>query len=218
MQDGLNRTKKLGATGDDVDDVLTWVSKSRQTEQARQAEAAQRRRAAAQKAAARNSDSEDEEDEDMPTAAELAGAKAKHTADELAEGETMILTLGEPSVRGWGGAGQGLAASTGQHSRAVGAALQQEGWQRQFAAAAAAAASRHLVCRCAWLVARHTQTPSLLALPARSACLSAEDRGILDDKGNLDEGEEDLVLENILAVSFEVLGGNMEREGDRPRE
>lgn len=30
----------------------------------------------------------------MPSAAELAGAKVKHTAEELAEGETMILTLG----------------------------------------------------------------------------------------------------------------------------
>lgn len=35
------------------------------------------------------------QDLDMPSAAELAGAKVKHTADELAEGETMILTLGE---------------------------------------------------------------------------------------------------------------------------
>ena len=94
MQEGLDRTKKLGASGADVDDVLTWVSKSRQTEQARQAEAAQRRRAAAQKAAARNSD-DSEDDDDMPTTAELAGAKVKHTADELAEGETMILTLGK---------------------------------------------------------------------------------------------------------------------------
>jgi hypothetical protein len=33
-------------------------------------------------------------------------------------------------------------------------------------------------------------------------CLPAEDRDILDDKGNLDEREEDLVLENILAVSL----------------
>lgn len=35
------------------------------------------------------------QDHDMPSAAELAGAKVKHTADELEEGETMILTLGE---------------------------------------------------------------------------------------------------------------------------
>lgn len=30
----------------------------------------------------------------MPSAAELAGAKVKHSAEELGEGETMILTLG----------------------------------------------------------------------------------------------------------------------------
>lgn len=175
MQDGLNRTKKLGATGDDVDDVLTWVSKSRQTEQARQAEAAQRRRAAAQKAAARNSDSEDEEDEDMPTAAELAGAKVKHTADELAEGETMILTLGEPSVRGWGGAGQGLAASTGQHSRAVGAALQQEGrragsgsLQQQQQPPPAGTLSVGVP---GWLPDALKRLPCLPCLPALPACL-----------------------------------------------
>ena len=35
-------------------------------------------------------------DEEMPTAAELAGAKVKHSAEELDEGETMILTLGAP--------------------------------------------------------------------------------------------------------------------------
>ena len=122
MQEGLDRTKKLGSTGDDVDDVLTWVSKSRQTEQARQAEAAQRRRAAAQKAAARNSDSEDEEDEDLPTAVELAGAKVKHTADELAEGETMILTLGEPSMMGGGVRVRAGAAST-EHLCICGALL-----------------------------------------------------------------------------------------------
>jgi hypothetical protein len=37
-------------------------------------------------------------DEDMPTAAELAGAKVKHSAEELGEGETMILTLEDKGI------------------------------------------------------------------------------------------------------------------------
>ncbi|KAL4429830.1 hypothetical protein ABPG77_010947 [Micractinium sp. CCAP 211/92] len=102
-QEELDRTKKLGDGGDDVDDVLAWVSRSRQSQQKKAAEADAAKRRAADVAAARRrgrgSDAEDEdEDLDMPSAAELAGAKVKHTADELAEGETMILTLEDKGI------------------------------------------------------------------------------------------------------------------------
>ena len=146
------------AAGGEVDDVMAWVSKSRQTEAQRKAAAAERQRAAAEAARRREEEEEEDEevgaglcvgihcglvyrtgrcrrsgagacahcpppfascaplllnpytlpplpslpptsppsqyDEDMPTAAELAGAKVKHSAEELGEGETMILTLG----------------------------------------------------------------------------------------------------------------------------
>ncbi|KAI3429836.1 hypothetical protein D9Q98_010149 [Chlorella vulgaris] len=124
QQEALDREKKLSAAGADVDDVMAWVSKSRLTEAQRKTDATAARRKTAQDArqrAAREEEAEDEEEEDeeMPSAAELAGAKVKHNAEDLEDGETMILTL--------------------------------------------------------------------------------EDRGILDDKGNLVDDDQDMVLENILA-------------------
>ena len=95
---------------------MAWVSKSRVTEAQRKAEAAAARRtqAAAAVRAAQADSEDDDEDEGMPSAAELAGAKVKHTAEELGEGETMILTLGELAGPGWGcfgvlGGGAGMS-------------------------------------------------------------------------------------------------------------
>ncbi|KAL4855087.1 SART-1 family protein DOT2 [Chlorella vulgaris] len=123
QQEALDREKKLSAAGADVDDVMAWVSKSRLTEAQRKTDATAARRKTAQnarrRAAQEEDEDEEEEDEEMPSAAELAGAKVKHNAEDLEDGETMILTL--------------------------------------------------------------------------------EDRGILDDKGNLVEDDQDMVLENILA-------------------
>lgn len=142
-QEELDRTRKLGDAGADVDDVLAWVSRSRQTDGQRAA-AAQAARVQRAADARRQGESEDEDeqvccmlhwlaacvggvarcpacegglsaaaparpcqrpnppllwrrpqDAGMPSAAELAGAKVKHSAEELEEGETMILTLGE---------------------------------------------------------------------------------------------------------------------------
>lgn len=98
QQEALDRQKKLGEAGEDVDDVMAWVKRSRAAEERKRADAAaeRRRRAEELRRQAEAEDEEDEEDEEgMPSAAELAGAKVKHTADELDEGETMILTLGE---------------------------------------------------------------------------------------------------------------------------
>jgi hypothetical protein len=100
QQEALDKQKKLGEGGDDVDDVLAWVSRSRVTEQQRKAAADAERRSrgagAARRSAVKREDSEDDEDDhDMPSAAELAGAKVKHSADEIEEGETVILTLGQ---------------------------------------------------------------------------------------------------------------------------
>ena len=38
----------------------------------------------------------DSEDEEQANPQELAGMKVKHGADELNEGETMVLTLADP--------------------------------------------------------------------------------------------------------------------------
>ncbi|PRW60335.1 SART-1 family DOT2 [Chlorella sorokiniana] len=98
-QEELDRVKKLGESGGDVDDVMAWVNKSRQGEAQRKAEAAERqRRAAEERRRKEEEEEEDEYDEDMPTAAELAGAKVKHSAEELGEGETMILTLEDKGI------------------------------------------------------------------------------------------------------------------------
>lgn len=60
------------------------------------------RRAAARAEALRPAPPQGEEDEEgLPgglSAADLAGAKVRHTAEELEEGETMILTLEDKSI------------------------------------------------------------------------------------------------------------------------
>eukprot|EP00887_Chlorella_sp_A99_P003910 scaffold11.g3910.t1 len=98
QQDALAATRKLGEASKDVDDVMAWVSKSRTLEQQRAAEA--KKKAAAPQM--REQESEGEEDEEgLPgglNAADLAGAKVRHTAEELEEGETMILTLEDKSI------------------------------------------------------------------------------------------------------------------------
>lgn len=134
----------------------------------------------------------------MPTAAELAGAKVKHTAEELGEGETMILTLGALAHAAHAG---GIAMELRRGHAAPGprcaAAWLPDGrwrWALQTCCCAVRLTPRLTVSQ---------PLPCLHCLP--TAPLPAEDRGILDDKGNLNEDEEgDVVLENVLAVSEET--------------
>jgi hypothetical protein len=66
-QEELDRTRKLGVGGADVDDVLTWVSRSRQNETKRAAEAvaAMAKRRAGEAEAAKRPDEEDSEDDEV---------------------------------------------------------------------------------------------------------------------------------------------------------
>lgn len=63
-QEELDRTKKLGDAGEDVDDVLTWVSRNRQAQQKRAAEAEAAKRRAAEAAAARRGGRGSDDDEE----------------------------------------------------------------------------------------------------------------------------------------------------------
>lgn len=96
QQEALAATKTLGEGGDETDDVMAWVGKSRTLEQKRAEEARRKAEEAKKKSQAAEEESDDEEaglGAGGTTAADLAGAKVRHTAEELAEGETMILTL-----------------------------------------------------------------------------------------------------------------------------
>ncbi|KAK9806920.1 hypothetical protein WJX72_007494 [[Myrmecia] bisecta] len=95
LQEHYSKVKTLGAAAPDVDDLAAWVSKSRTLEeQQRVAE-----RAKAEKLARQFEEQEelDESDEEADGRA-LAGLKVRHNAAELAEGETMILTLADRNI------------------------------------------------------------------------------------------------------------------------
>lgn len=119
----------------------------------------------------------------MPSAAELAGAKVKHTADELDEGETMILTLGEN--------GQLCMARIKPCSLPL----------PRRVCPTVGCLRRALRLGPLPLLPRPCCAAALLAKEPRPFPRAAEDKGILDEKGNLVE-EDDLVLENILAASL----------------
>ncbi|BDA45958.1 probable U4/U6.U5 tri-snRNP-associated protein 1 at N-terminal half [Coccomyxa sp. Obi] len=102
-QEQLRKVKTLGAASEDVDDLAAWVTKSRALEEKAKAEA----RAKALKQARMLEEQDDEfEDSDekggagapLRNAKELAGMKVKHNAEELNEGETVILTLADRNI------------------------------------------------------------------------------------------------------------------------
>ncbi|CAL8462106.1 g1637 [Coccomyxa elongata] len=102
-QEQLRKVKTLGAASEDVDDLGAWVTKSRALEEKAKAEA----RAKALKQARMLEEQDDElEDSDeeggagapLRSAKELAGMKVKHNAEELNEGETVILTLADRNI------------------------------------------------------------------------------------------------------------------------
>lgn len=63
-QEELDRMRKLGDAGEDVDDVMTWVSRSRQSQQKKAAEAEAAKRRAAEAAARRRDSDQEDDDED----------------------------------------------------------------------------------------------------------------------------------------------------------
>ncbi|GFR52264.1 hypothetical protein Agub_g14798, partial [Astrephomene gubernaculifera] len=103
MEAKLRSVKTLGAADDDEDDMAAWVEKNRRLEQQRREEAAQKAAAAAAAAAAKNKrkqrDSDDDDDEDGGgggyRASELEGLKVRHDLADVAEGETVIVTLAD---------------------------------------------------------------------------------------------------------------------------
>eukprot|EP00199_Chlamydomonas_sp_CCMP681_P001557 CAMPEP_0119111530 /NCGR_PEP_ID=MMETSP1180-20130426/36013_1 /TAXON_ID=3052 ORGANISM="Chlamydomonas cf sp, Strain CCMP681" /NCGR_SAMPLE_ID=MMETSP1180 /ASSEMBLY_ACC=CAM_ASM_000741 /LENGTH=830 /DNA_ID=CAMNT_0007098531 /DNA_START=73 /DNA_END=2565 /DNA_ORIENTATION=+ len=104
-QDGFLAVKGLGDAGKD-DDMQNWVERQRVSDVARKAEEAAARRTAAATAAkkraaaaaAAGADSDDEGAHGGYTAADLAGLKVKHSADDLGEGESMVLTLADQNL------------------------------------------------------------------------------------------------------------------------
>ncbi|RMZ56497.1 hypothetical protein APUTEX25_001344, partial [Auxenochlorella protothecoides] len=92
----LKSTKKLGETGDDIDnDTLQWIERSRRVEAERK-----RKQAAAKPIRAMNDSDEDEEEDAAAshTGADLAGFKVKHSVDDLEAGESVILTLEDRGI------------------------------------------------------------------------------------------------------------------------
>ena len=109
-------TKQLGEADEGDDDLTAWVNKSRDDEKRRRAEERRKAEELARKLAEQDDDAEDpdEDDGDMfsggggskrardgaggYTSKDLAGLKVRHDADEVMEGETMILTLKDTSI------------------------------------------------------------------------------------------------------------------------
>lgn len=114
LMESRNRaTKQLGEQDDD-DDLAAWVQKSRKIEQRRKQEERRKAEELARKLAEQDEDAEDDSDDDDMfgggegggkrkavggySSKDLAGLKVQHNADEIMEGETMILTLKDSSI------------------------------------------------------------------------------------------------------------------------
>ncbi len=101
----LKRVRTLGEADEEVDDVAAWVSKNRtvtqQQQQQRRQEGADAPASAVKHHGKRRAGSppaENDGDGDGASAAELAGLRVRHNADELEAGETVILTLADRSI------------------------------------------------------------------------------------------------------------------------
>lgn len=91
--------KTLGEAGEDVDDLAGWVARSRAAElKQKEAEKAKAAKLAKQLDEQDGVDEDEDDEEAVENAKELAGMKVKHSAEELNEGETMILTLADRSI------------------------------------------------------------------------------------------------------------------------
>ena len=103
-------TAQLGEADDTEDDLSAWVNKSRDIELKKKLEAKRKAEELARKLAEQDDDFEDSESDDDAEAREkkrlgelytsdaLAGLRVRHGADEVAEGETVVLTLKDSSI------------------------------------------------------------------------------------------------------------------------
>ena len=104
-------TAQLGEADDAEDDLSAWVTKSRDIELKEKLEAKRKAEELARKLAEQDDDFEDSESDDdasltrgkkslgdLYTSDALAGLRVRHGADEVAEGETVVLTLKDASV------------------------------------------------------------------------------------------------------------------------
>jgi U4/U6.U5 tri-snRNP-associated protein 1 len=121
LMESRNRgTKQLGEADDADDDLSAWVQKSRVIEDKRKKEEKRKAEELARKLAEQDEDAEEDESDDDGdmfggggnkrksgggggggggySSKELAGLKVRHGADEVMEGETMILTLKDSSI------------------------------------------------------------------------------------------------------------------------
>ncbi|KAI8475940.1 MAG: SART-1 protein [Monoraphidium minutum] len=92
----LHNTRGLGETGGDADDVASWVVKMRTAREEPPAKRQQREGDRGKRRARGGGGGDDEGEEGGVD--ELAGARVRHDADELAEGETMVLTLADAPI------------------------------------------------------------------------------------------------------------------------
>ncbi|KAK9803749.1 hypothetical protein WJX73_000568 [Symbiochloris irregularis] len=94
----LRSTKALGeADAEDPGDLLSWVSKSRKLEDER-AKAERQAKLFQQQDADSDDDDSEGEGAGRKSAAELAGMRIRHGAEELQEGETLILTMADRNI------------------------------------------------------------------------------------------------------------------------
>lgn len=93
LDESLRKVKTLGQADEDIDDLAKWVTTSR-TRGEEEKELAREEALAA----VRRQAEEDGEDDEEAQLRGLKGLKVKHTADELQEGETMILTLADKNI------------------------------------------------------------------------------------------------------------------------
>ena len=104
-------TAQLGEADDADDDLSAWVNKSRDIELKKKLEEKRKAEELARKLAEQDDDFEDSESDDdasltrgkkslgdLYTSDALAGLRVRHGADEVAEGETVVLTLKDASV------------------------------------------------------------------------------------------------------------------------
>lgn len=104
LMEQRNRTTKQLGEEDGGDDLLDWVNKSRTEEKKRLTDEKRKAEELAKKLAEQDESDDEDDDEgknknnNAYTSAELAGLTVRHGAEDVNEGETMILTLKDSSI------------------------------------------------------------------------------------------------------------------------
>ena len=99
MEQRNRATKQLGEAADaDDDDMMAWVNKSRKIEEKRRKEERKKAEELARKLAEQDDEAEESEGDEIYGAKDLAGMRVRHGLEDVAEGETTILTLKDSSI------------------------------------------------------------------------------------------------------------------------